>query len=114
MVQRVAVALATGNTVVICPSPATPLSALLFAEVCKEAGLPAGVINVVTDGRECGGMHKLVLREEVDKVAYAGTTRVSLFCHSLSWFKIYSRTCLATTCMPFTGWVPVKGLTGDV
>ncbi|KAK7107473.1 aldehyde dehydrogenase family 16 member A1-like [Littorina saxatilis] len=75
MVQRVAVALATGNTVVICPSPATPLSALLFAEVCKEAGLPAGVINVVTDGRECGGMHKLVLREEVDKVAYAGTTR---------------------------------------
>lgn len=78
MVQRLAVALATANTVVVCPSSATPLSALLFAEVCREAGLPAGVVNVLTDGRECGGMRKLVLREEVDKVAYAGTTRVRI------------------------------------
>jgi acyl-CoA reductase-like NAD-dependent aldehyde dehydrogenase len=41
-----------------------------------EAGLPAGVVTVVTDGREGGAMRKLVQREEVDKVAYAGTTRV--------------------------------------
>ncbi|XP_076445387.1 aldehyde dehydrogenase family 16 member A1-like [Babylonia areolata] len=75
LVQRLAVSLATGNTVVVCPSPVTPLSALLFAEVCREAGLPEGVVSVLTDGRDSGGLRKLVMREEVDKVAYAGTTR---------------------------------------
>ncbi|KAL8594169.1 hypothetical protein ACOMHN_018109 [Nucella lapillus] len=75
LVQRLAVSLAMGNTVVVCPSSVTPLSALLLAEVCREAGLPEGVIGVLTDGRDSGGLRKLVMREEVDKVAYAGTTR---------------------------------------
>ena len=66
---------------VVCPSWHTPLSALLFAQVTKEAGLPEGVVSVLTDGRESGAMRKLVMREEVDKVSYAGITRVSCYEH---------------------------------
>ncbi|KAK7492979.1 hypothetical protein BaRGS_00015709 [Batillaria attramentaria] len=76
LTQRLCAALATGNTVVVCPSPTTPLSALLLVDICREAGLPAGVVNVVTDGRERDGMRRLVAHAHVDKVAFAGTTQV--------------------------------------
>ena len=50
---KIAPALAMGNTVVIKPAEYTSLSALLFAEICTEAGLPAGVVNIITgDGKE--------------------------------------------------------------
>ncbi|MDZ4699449.1 MAG: aldehyde dehydrogenase family protein, partial [Rhodothermales bacterium] len=51
---KVAPALATGNTVVLKPAPYTPLTALLFADILQEAGLPAGVVNIVTGGDEAG------------------------------------------------------------
>ena len=48
---KIAPALATGNTVVLKPAETTPLTALLFAEVCEQAGLPAGVVNIITGGQ---------------------------------------------------------------
>jgi len=53
-VEKVGPALATGNTVVLKPSPFTPLQALVIAEAAEEAGLPAGVVNVVTGGIDVG------------------------------------------------------------
>ncbi len=71
---KIAPALAAGNTVVLKPAETTPLSALLFAEVCQEAGLPPGVVNIVTgDG---GTGRTLVEHPGADKVAFTGSTEV--------------------------------------
>ena len=71
---KIAPALATGNTVVIKPAPYTPLTALLFAEVIAEAGLPPGVVNIVTGGDEAGAA--LVAHDDLDKIAFTGSTAV--------------------------------------
>jgi acyl-CoA reductase-like NAD-dependent aldehyde dehydrogenase len=71
---KVAPALATGNTVVLKPAETTPLTALLFAEVCEQAGLPAGVVNIIT-GDGVTGSH-LVNHPGIDKIAFTGSTAV--------------------------------------
>ncbi|AGU53246.1 putative aldehyde dehydrogenase [Variovorax paradoxus B4] len=71
---KIAPALALGNTVVLKPAEFTPLSALLFAELAAEAGLPAGVLNVVTGDGTTGAA--LVAHEGVDKIAFTGSTDV--------------------------------------
>ncbi len=71
---KVAPALACGNTVVLKPAEQTPLTALRFAEIAQQAGLPAGVLNVVTGGPETG--KALVQHPGVDKVAFTGSTMV--------------------------------------
>ena len=67
-------ALACGNTVVLKPAEQTPLTALRFGELATEAGLPAGVLNIVTGGPETG--KALVKHQGVDKVAFTGSTAV--------------------------------------
>jgi aldehyde dehydrogenase (NAD+) len=67
-------ALACGNTVVLKPAEQTPLTALRFGELCRQAGLPAGVLNIVTGGPETG--KALVQHPQVDKVAFTGSTVV--------------------------------------
>ena len=67
-------ALACGCTVVLKPAEQTPLTALRFGELCQEAGLPAGVVNIVTGGPEAGAA--LVRHPGVDKVAFTGSTAV--------------------------------------
>jgi acyl-CoA reductase-like NAD-dependent aldehyde dehydrogenase len=71
---KIAPALATGNTVVLKPAETTPLTALLFAEVCQQAGLPAGVVNIIT-GDGATGSH-LVNHPGIDKIAFTGSTGV--------------------------------------
>jgi aldehyde dehydrogenase (NAD+) len=71
---KIAPALATGNTVVLKPAEFTPLTALAFAELCKEAGLPAGVVNIVTGDGSTG--EALVKHPDVDKIAFTGSTEV--------------------------------------
>lgn len=71
---KVAPALAAGNTVVLKPAETTPLTAMLFAEVCEQAGLPAGVVNLVTGDGATGAA--LVRHPDVDKVAFTGSTAV--------------------------------------
>ena len=71
---KIAPALATGNTVVLKPAEFTPLTALAFAELCKEAGLPAGVVNIVTGDGTTG--EALVKHPDVDKIAFTGSTEV--------------------------------------
>ena len=71
---KIAPALATGNTVVLKPAEFTPLTALLFAEICREAGLPPGVVNVVTGDGRTGA--ELVGHPGVDKIAFTGSTEV--------------------------------------
>jgi aldehyde dehydrogenase (NAD+) len=71
---KIAPALATGNTVVLKPAETTPLTALLFAEICQQADLPAGVVNIVTGGGETG--RALVEHPGIDKVAFTGSTGV--------------------------------------
>ena len=71
---KVAPALAMGNTVVLKPATVTRLSALLFAEICAEAGLPPGVFNVITGGGRMG--QALAEHEEVDKVGFTGSTEI--------------------------------------
>jgi len=71
---KVAPALATGNTVVLKPAETTPLTALLFAEVCRQADLPSGVVNIVTGAGDTG--RAVVEHEDVDKVAFTGSTEV--------------------------------------
>jgi aldehyde dehydrogenase (NAD+) len=71
---KIAPALACGNTVVLKPAETTPLTALLFAEICQQAGLPAGVVNIVTGAGDTGKM--LVGHDGVDKVAFTGSTEV--------------------------------------
>ncbi|MGY1668338.1 aldehyde dehydrogenase family protein [Geodermatophilus sp. SYSU D00696] len=71
---KVAPALATGNTVVLKPAETTPLTALLFAEVCRQADLPPGVVNIVTGAGDTG--RAVVEHPDVDKVAFTGSTEV--------------------------------------
>jgi aldehyde dehydrogenase (NAD+) len=71
---KIAPALAAGNAVVLKPASTTPLSALLFADVCRQADLPPGVVNIVT-GPAAIGTH-LVSHPGVDKVAFTGSTEV--------------------------------------
>jgi aldehyde dehydrogenase (NAD+) len=71
---KIAPALATGNTVVLKPAEFTPLTALAFAELCVEAGLPAGVVNIVTGDGTTG--EALVKHAGVDKIAFTGSTEV--------------------------------------
>ncbi|HTA49310.1 MAG TPA: aldehyde dehydrogenase family protein [Verrucomicrobiae bacterium] len=71
---KIAPALATGNTVVLKPAEFTPLTALAFAELCQEAGLPAGVVNIVTGDGSTG--EALVKHPNVDKIAFTGSTEV--------------------------------------
>ena len=71
---KVAPALATGNTVVLKPAESTPLTALLFAEITQQAGLPAGVVNILTGAGETGRL--LVEHPGVDKIAFTGSTEV--------------------------------------
>lgn len=71
---KIAPALACGNTVVLKPAQTTPLTALLFAEVCQQAELPAGVVNIVTGHGPTGAA--LVAHKGVDKVAFTGSTAV--------------------------------------
>ncbi|MBI3953379.1 MAG: aldehyde dehydrogenase family protein [Chloroflexi bacterium] len=70
---KIAPALAMGNTVVLKPAEQTPLSALRFAALCQEAGLPDGVLNVVTGFGPTAGA-ALVRHPEVDKIAFTGET----------------------------------------
>ena len=71
---KIAPALATGNTVVLKPAETTPLSALFFAGVCRQADLPPGVVNIVTGAGDTG--RYLVEHPDVDKVAFTGSTEV--------------------------------------
>ncbi len=71
---KVAPALACGNTVVLKPAETTPLTALLFAEVCQQADLPPGVVNILTGAGETG--RAVVSHPGVDKVAFTGSTEV--------------------------------------
>ncbi|MFY1675195.1 aldehyde dehydrogenase family protein [Plantactinospora sp. WMMB334] len=71
---KIAPALAAGNTVVLKPAETTPLSALLFAEICQQADLPPGVVNIVTGAGETG--RALVEHAGIDKVAFTGSTEV--------------------------------------
>jgi aldehyde dehydrogenase (NAD+) len=71
---KVAPALACGNTVVLKPAETTPLTALVFAEICQQAELPPGVVNIVTGDGATG--RELVRHDGVDKVAFTGSTQV--------------------------------------
>lgn len=71
---KVAPALAMGNTVVVKPAETTPLTALLFAEICQSVGVPAGVVNIVTGDGATG--KALVRHERLDKIAFTGSTEV--------------------------------------
>jgi aldehyde dehydrogenase (NAD+) len=71
---KIAPALATGNTVVLKPAETTPLSALFFADICRQAGLPRGVVNILPGYGDAGAA--LVAHEGVDKVAFTGSTEV--------------------------------------
>ena len=72
---KVAPALAAGNTVVLKPAETTPLTALLFAEICQQAGLPAGVVNILPGRGEIAGA-ALVEHPDVNKIAFTGSTAV--------------------------------------
>ncbi|QYG04616.1 aldehyde dehydrogenase family protein [Massilia sp. NP310] len=71
---KIAPALAAGNTVVFKPAEYTPLSALLFAEICQRAGVPAGVVNIVTGDGRVG--EAIVNHPGIDKIAFTGSTEV--------------------------------------
>ncbi|MEU8610548.1 aldehyde dehydrogenase family protein [Actinoplanes sp. NPDC048791] len=71
---KIAPALAAGNTVVLKPAETTPLSALFFADICQQADLPPGVVNIITGAGETG--RTLVEHPGVDKVAFTGSTEV--------------------------------------
>ena len=71
---KIAPAIACGNTVVLKPAETTPLTALLLAEICEEADLPPGVVNVVTGDGRTGAA--LVAHAGVDKIAFTGSTEV--------------------------------------
>jgi len=71
---KIAPALAAGNTVVLKPAETTPLTALLFAEICQQADLPAGVVNIVTGAGATGAA--LVAHPDINKVAFTGSTPV--------------------------------------
>ena len=71
---KIAPALAAGNTVVLKPAETTPLSALFFADICRAAGLPKGVVNILPGYGDAGGA--LTAHPDVDKVAFTGSTAV--------------------------------------
>jgi aldehyde dehydrogenase (NAD+) len=71
---KIAPALAMGNTVVLKPAEFTSLTALLFGQVCREAGLPDGVVNIVTGDGRTG--EAIVVHPDVDKIAFTGSTEV--------------------------------------
>ena len=79
---KIAPAIATGNCVVLKPAEYTPLTALLFAELAHRAGLPAGVLNVVTGDGSTGAA--LVAHPDVDKVAFTGSTEVGRLIRSVT------------------------------
>ena len=74
MAWKIAPALAAGNTVVLKPAEYTPLTALAFAGICAEIGLPKGVVNIVTGDGETGAA--IVGHDDIDKVAFTGSTEV--------------------------------------
>lgn len=71
---KIAPAIACGNTVVLKPAETTPLTALKFAEAVRDAGLPPGVVNIVTGAGETGAA--IVEHEGIDKIAFTGSTEV--------------------------------------
>jgi len=71
---KIAPALACGNTVVLKPAETTPLTALVLAEICQQADLPPGVVNIVPGARDVGAA--LVAHDGLDKVAFTGSTDV--------------------------------------
>ncbi|MFF0525536.1 aldehyde dehydrogenase family protein, partial [Actinomadura nitritigenes] len=71
---KIAPALACGNTVVLKPAETTPLTALLFADICRQADLPPGVVNIITGAGDTG--RALVAHPGIDKVAFTGSTDV--------------------------------------
>ncbi|MFT5709705.1 MAG: aldehyde dehydrogenase (NAD+) [Halioglobus sp.] len=71
---KIAPALAAGNCVILKPAEFTSLSALMFGELCQEAGIPAGVINIITGDGETGA--ELVNHPDIDKLAFTGSTDV--------------------------------------
>lgn len=71
---KIAPALATGNTVVLKPAETTSLTALKFAELCLDAGLPAGVVNIVTGAGQTGS--EIVNHDNINKIAFTGSTEV--------------------------------------
>lgn len=71
---KIAPALATGNTVVLKPAETTSITALKFAELCRDAGLPDGVVNIVTGAGETGAA--IVNNPDIDKIAFTGSTAV--------------------------------------
>lgn len=70
---KIAPALAAGNTVVLKPAEYTSLSAMVFAEICTEAGVPPGVVNIITGDGETGAA---LVAADVDKIAFTGSTEV--------------------------------------
>src|SRR5438445_13778263 len=70
---KIAPALAAGNTVVLKPAETTPLSALLFCDVLRQAELPPGVVNIVTGDGRTGAE---IVKSDVDKIAFTGSTEV--------------------------------------
>ena len=70
---KVAPAIAMGNTVVLKPAEYTSLTALLFADICRQAGLPKGVVNIVTGD---GSVGEMIVASDVDKIAFTGSTAV--------------------------------------
>ncbi len=70
---KIAPAIAMGNTVVLKPAEYTSLTALLFADICQQAGLPKGVVNIVTGD---GAVGEMIVHAEVDKIAFTGSTSV--------------------------------------
>lgn len=71
---KIAPALAAGNTVVLKPAEYTSLTALCFADICRQAGLPKGVVNIVTGDGAVGEM--ITAHEDIDKIAFTGSTDV--------------------------------------
>ncbi len=74
---KIAPALAAGNTVVLKPAEQTPLTALFFCELCQKAGIPAGVVNIITGDGETG--KALVANSQVSKIAFTGSTEVGKY-----------------------------------
>jgi 5-carboxymethyl-2-hydroxymuconic-semialdehyde dehydrogenase len=71
---KIAPALAMGNTVVLKPAEFTPLTAAAFAEICRDAGLPPGVVNILTGDGRTGEL--IVKHPDIDKIAFTGSTEV--------------------------------------
>ena len=75
MTWKICPALAMGNTVILKPATYTRLTALLFGEICAEAGLPPGVVNIITGSGSMGSI--LATHPRVDKVGFTGSTEVT-------------------------------------